>query len=121
MQRAGYALGEAIKAEKTTYGDTFHPAYKLLPSACATYADYFASVHDLVKEFGRIKVEVDEEYLVAGEGREARHPGGIDRKTAATPIADDPKGPSLPHPTLCQSPTTSRPMEGSRGEHSTDS
>ena len=74
--RAGHALEEAVKTKKTTYGGTYRPTYKFLPLAFSTCGDYSASVHDLVKDLGRIKAELDEEYLMVGEGDNSRYRRG---------------------------------------------
>ena len=86
--RAGHALEEAVKAKKTKYGGTYRPTYKLLPLAFSTCGDYSASVHDLVKDLGRLKAELDEEYLMVGEGGQlaiqARETGRLRRLLSIT-------------------------------------
>lgn len=87
-QRAGYALEEAIKAKKTKYGGTFRPTYKLLPLAFSTCGDYSATMHDLVKDLGRLKAESTEEHMMAGEGEQraiqARETGRLRRLLSLT-------------------------------------
>ena len=86
--RAGHALEEAVKAKKTKYGGTYRPTYKFLPLAFSTCGDYSASVHDLVKDLGRLKAELDEEYLMVGEGGQlaiqARETGRLRRLLSVT-------------------------------------
>lgn len=89
-ERAGYALKDVMIA-KTKYGGTYRPTYKCIPLVFFTCFDDFASVNDLVKDLDRIKVEMDEEYLMADEagkllihareiGRLYRHPSLTTRK-----------------------------------------
>ena len=66
--RAGHALEEAEKAKKTKYGGTYRPTYKFPPLAFSTCGDYSASVHNLVKDVGRLNAELVDEYLLVGEG-----------------------------------------------------
>ena len=61
--RAGFALEEAIKAKKAKYDGTLRPTYKLLPLAFSTCGDRSSSVQDLVKELGRLKAEMGNDYL----------------------------------------------------------
>ena len=82
--RAGSALEEAIKAKKAKYGGTLRPTYKFLPLAFSTCGDQSSSVQDLVKELGRLKAEMDDDYLLATDqgklGIRARETGRLRRR-----------------------------------------
>ena len=65
--RSGLALEEAVRAKHTKCGGTFRPTYKLLPLAFSTCGDYSPSVQELVKELGKTKAELSEDYIDASD------------------------------------------------------
>lgn len=62
--RTGFALEEAVKAKDTK---PFRPAYKLISLAFSTCGEHASSVQDLVKELGKVKVEMAEDCLEASD------------------------------------------------------
>ena len=84
QQRTGFALEEAVKAKHIKYGGKCRPTYKLIPLAFSTCGDYSSSVHDLIKDMGRLRAEVDDEYMLAGEqgkvALQARETGRLRRR-----------------------------------------
>ncbi len=82
--RAGFAIEEATRAKKAKYGGTFRPTYKLVPLAFSTCGDQSSTVHDLVRELGKIKAEMDDTYIAASDsgklGIRARETGRLRRR-----------------------------------------
>ena len=96
--RAGFALEEAVKAENAKYGGTCRPTYKALPLAFSACGDYSATIHDLINDLGRLKAEMDDEYLMAEEA--GNSPSGRERPESCgddSRLQCKPRSPTAPY------------------------